>query len=102
MVASFSPENTFSARILLQASICWSAGVVSVVQSGPSWFRDWAKPGADQSAMASTVSVRIERRMKWSLEWALGIRALRPLIGDEIQCGGSSGLGSETPFLRWA
>ncbi|SDF37625.1 hypothetical protein SAMN05216337_105318 [Bradyrhizobium brasilense] len=63
MVASFSPENTFSAMILAQASIIWSAGVVSVVQSGPSWERAWAKQGADQSKAARRVGIRSRRRI---------------------------------------
>src|SRR5882724_2134144 len=66
MFARSPPENTFKARILLQASICWSAGVVSVVQSGPSCFFCWVRPGADHSAVASTVSIRIDRRIHWS------------------------------------
>src|SRR4051812_28091422 len=50
--------------ILLQASICWSAGVVSVVQSGPSWLRACARAGADHRAAAAKASIKIERRMK--------------------------------------
>src|SRR5689334_4007878 len=64
MVASFSPENTFSAMILLQASICWSAGVVSDVQSGPSWLRCWAGEAAGHSAAASSAKSRMNLRMK--------------------------------------
>jgi hypothetical protein len=64
-VASCSPEKAFSAMILLQASICWSAGVASLVQSGPSCERDCANEGADQSVAAATnANVRIERRIK--------------------------------------
>ena len=40
------------------------AGVVSVVQSGPSWLRGWASAGAAHSAAASTVSTRIARRRR--------------------------------------
>src|ERR1700676_1375702 len=49
--------------ILLQASICWSAGVASLVQSGPSWARDCARAGADHSAAATIAGIKIERRM---------------------------------------
>src|SRR5258708_544094 len=49
--------------ILLQASICWSAGVASLVQSGPSWARDCARAGADPSAAVTIASIKIERRM---------------------------------------
>ena len=68
IVASFSPENTFSAMILLQALICWSAGVVSVVQSGPNCERCCARvcEGVSQinQAAVNVRPVRIERRMK--------------------------------------
>src|SRR3954451_25379002 len=49
--------------ILLQASIIWSAGVVSVVQSGPSWLRACAKAGADQRVAASRQSATSRRRI---------------------------------------
>src|SRR5215475_9251190 len=49
--------------ILLQASICWSAGVFSLVQSGPSWARDWANKGVDHSAAAASASMTIKRRI---------------------------------------
>jgi hypothetical protein len=39
--------------ILLQASICWSAGVFSLVHSGPSCARDCAEAGCDHSAARS-------------------------------------------------
>jgi hypothetical protein len=64
MVASCCPENTFSAMILLQASICASAGVVSVVQSGPSWLRDWADVGCPQSAASASAVITIERSIE--------------------------------------
>ena len=50
--------------ILLQASICWSAGVVSVVQSGPSCERCCAETGVETNAVATNASIQIERRMK--------------------------------------
>src|SRR3954454_23944247 len=49
--------------ILLQASIIWSAGVVSVVQSGPSWLRACAKAGADHRVGASRQSATSRRRI---------------------------------------
>src|SRR3954453_11201858 len=49
--------------ILLQASIIWSAGVVSVVQSGPSWLRACEKAGADHSVAASRQSATRRRRI---------------------------------------
>jgi hypothetical protein len=49
--------------ILLQASTIWSAGVVSVVQRGPSWLRDWAEQGADHSAVASRQNAKNRRRI---------------------------------------
>src|SRR3954454_10880434 len=49
--------------ILLQASIIWSSGVVSVVQSGPSWLRACANADADHSVAASRQSATRRRRM---------------------------------------
>ncbi|MGY3357551.1 hypothetical protein ACVWZK_004214 [Bradyrhizobium sp. GM0.4] len=49
--------------ILLQASIIWSAGMVSVVQSGPSWLRACAKAGADHRVAASRQSATSRRRI---------------------------------------
>src|SRR5262249_31476036 len=42
-------------------SICASAGVVSVVQSGPSWLRDWASEGCDHSAASASATITIRR-----------------------------------------
>ena len=47
--------------ISLQASICASAGVVSDVQSGPSWLGDWASEGCDRSAASASIIITIER-----------------------------------------
>jgi hypothetical protein len=63
-VASFSPANTFSAMVLLQASICWSAGVASALQSGLSWLRYCAGEGAGHSAAASGESSKKNWRVK--------------------------------------
>lgn len=49
--------------ILVQASIIWSGGVVSVVQSGPSWLRARVKTGADHSVAASRQIATSRRRM---------------------------------------
>src|SRR5882757_1038274 len=90
MVASFSPENTFSAMILVQASIIWSAGVVSVVQSGPSWPRDWAWPGADHSRAANRTGIRSRRRKDTSGGWRVltGVRRLVAKAGFRVQVAG--------------
>src|ERR1700730_15045627 len=74
--------------ILLQASICASTGVPSLVQSGPSCARDWARAGADHSAVATIASNRIQRcisqapgrRLACHCEFGTG---LRPVLMDE-------------------
>src|ERR1700759_4885483 len=47
--------------ILLQASICASAGVVSDVQSGPRWLCDWASGGSDRNAASASANITIKR-----------------------------------------
>ena len=58
--------------ILLQASICLSAGVPSLVQSGPSCALDWAEAGggaaiSDHAAATINAPIRKKRRMKSGL-----------------------------------
>jgi len=50
--------------ILLQASICLSAGVFSLVHSGPSWALVCAVAGTAHSAAATIASVKMKRRIK--------------------------------------
>src|SRR5690348_2500110 len=64
MPASFSPDSTLSAMILLQASICLSVGVVAVVQSGPSWvFCARAGQSAPPSSTSAASAATRDRRM---------------------------------------
>src|SRR5262249_28103597 len=77
--------------ILLQASICWSAGVVSVVQSGPSWLRCCADEGAGHSTVASIESIRMNRRMRCRPNRDEMLAVLLPAAGTGFKLGADSG-----------
>src|ERR1700747_142641 len=97
-VASCAPENTFSAMILLQASICWSAGVFSLVQSGPSCARDCAEAGGDHSAARRHAKSNAKPGTKRPID-VVSHSALRR--GGGI-CGSRRWIGRNWTFFDWA